>query len=408
MRIKSRFNYSLSDIMTFVGAGAILLLLLFMISYPAEIFSASTDGLLLWFNIVLPSILPFLITAELMMGLGVIHFLGKLLEPLMRPLFNIPGPGAFVAVMGFTSGFPVGAILTSRLRSQGICTRIEAERLLCFTNNASPLFMLVAIPVGMFGLPSLGIALAAVHYGTNLLIGLAMRFYYYRDSKKIETTSGSKDNYNPSAWECMLKARRQDGRTIGRLLGDAVRLATNNLLAIGGFIVFFSVIMKVLSITGIMDAIINGIILLLPKSDPNLIKSLTIGFWEITLGSKATASQVLLPLETRIALVGIILGWSGLAIHAQVASMIADTDIRLGPFWVARLAQAVLSGIALFVAVRSGILNIAEPVWSTLIIPQLSFGTIIFYSSRLLCIGLILLLIIGVLSSVISQIWRSV
>ncbi len=406
MRTLSRTRYSSADFLAFLLAGVILFVLLAMIIYPAEIYRASTEGLQLWFNIVLPSILPFLITAEILMGLGVIHFLGKLLEPFMRPLFNLPGSGAFVAVMGFTSGFPVGAILTGRLRSQNLCTRVEAERLLCFTNNASPLFMLVAIPVGMFGLPSLGVALAVVHYGTNLLIGLLMRFYYYRDPEKIKCSSENRDPFNTSPWQAMLYARRLDGRPLGRLLGDAVKLSMNNLLAIGGFIVFFAVLMQILSLTGIMEAVISGIGRFLPGADPHLLKSLTIGFGEITLGSQ-TASLAPLPLETRIALVGAILGWSGLAIQAQVASMVADTDIRLLPFWVARLTQAVLSGFLLFILFRLGIFTISEPVWSASNIPALAFGTVILYSSHILIIGLLLLLLIGFASVVLSQVRRS-
>ncbi len=406
MTIQSRARYSSAEFLTFLLAGVILFLLIAMIIYPAEIFRASTEGLQLWFNIVLPSILPFIITAEILMGLGVIHFLGKLFEPFMRPLFNLPGSGAFVAVMGFTSGFPVGAILTGRLRNQNLCTRVEAERLLSFTNNASPLFMLVAIPVGMFGLPSLGVALAVIHYGTNLLIGLLMRFYYYHDPEKIEAPSQNWDLYNTSPWQAMLMARRLDGRPLGRLLGDAVRLAMNNLLAIGGFIVFFAVLMQVLSLTGILDSIIGGINRWLPGADPHLLKSLTIGLGEITLGSQS-ASLAPLPLETRIALVGAILGWSGLAIQAQVASMVADTDIRLGPFWIARLAQAVLSGFLLYIFFHSGIFTISEPVWSASNFPALAFGNVILYSSRLLIIGLLFLLLIGLASVVLSQVRRS-
>jgi hypothetical protein len=164
--------------------------------------------------------------------------------------------------------------------------------------------------------------------------------------------------------------------------------------------------MKILSITGIMNTIINTIILFFPKSDPSVVKSLNIGFWEITLGSKY-ASQALLPLETRITLIGTILGWSGLAIQAQVASILAETDIRLGPFIAARLAHAVLSGIVLFGAIRLGIFKIIEPAWSNLIIQQFSFGTVFLYSSRLLLITLIILLIIGILTTIIKQSWRS-
>ena len=41
---------------------------------------------------------------------------------------------------------------------------VEAERLMSFTNNSSPLFMLVAVAVGMFNNPGIGILIAYAHY----------------------------------------------------------------------------------------------------------------------------------------------------------------------------------------------------------------------------------------------------
>lgn len=42
----------------------------------------------LFLNVVFPSLLPFLILSELMLGLGVVHYIGVPFEPLMRPLFT--------------------------------------------------------------------------------------------------------------------------------------------------------------------------------------------------------------------------------------------------------------------------------------------------------------------------------
>ncbi|MGI6648141.1 MAG: sporulation integral membrane protein YlbJ [Bacillota bacterium] len=405
MKIQFAAKKSLiSDLLIVLAASVFVFLVLIMIFNPAEILAASTEGLLLWFQIVLPSILPFLIASELMMGLGVVHFLGKLLEPLMRPIFNIPGPGAFVAAMGYTSGFPVGAILTGRLRREGLCTRIEAERLISFTNNASPLFMLVAIPVGMFGLPSIGMSLAAIHYGTNLIIGWAMRFYCRRDPER--KSFSPQTNSRTSPWRALIEARHQDGRPIGQLLGDAVRQAMSNLLTIGGFIIFFSVLMKILSLLGVLNWLAALITRLFPGIDSLMCHSLAIGFWEITLGTKS-ASQLPLSLETRLTLVSAILGWSGLAIHAQIASFIADTDIRLGPFIVARLTHAVLSSLIFIGAFRWEILKLSEPAWSTVITEHLSFSVAIWHSGKFLLYSLGILLIVGLITTITNQSARS-
>ncbi len=66
-----------------------------MVQYPKEAFDSAVMGLNLWWNVVFPALLPFFILSEILMGLGAVHFIGVLLEPLMRPLFNVPGVGAF-------------------------------------------------------------------------------------------------------------------------------------------------------------------------------------------------------------------------------------------------------------------------------------------------------------------------
>ena len=37
----------------------------------------------------------------------------KLLSKIMRPLFNVPGEGAYAFIMGVISGYPVGAKIVS-------------------------------------------------------------------------------------------------------------------------------------------------------------------------------------------------------------------------------------------------------------------------------------------------------
>ena len=79
---------------------------------------SSIKGLDAWWSIVFPALLPFFIMSELLIGLGVVNFLGVLLEPVMRLLFNVPGAGAFVLAMGYTSGAPIGTLLTVNLRKK--------------------------------------------------------------------------------------------------------------------------------------------------------------------------------------------------------------------------------------------------------------------------------------------------
>ena len=113
-----------------------------LILYSNSSLKAAKDGLVLWATAVVPSLFPFFISIELLSHTNIVKTLGKYLNPIMRPLFNVPGEGAFAFLMGLISGYPVGAKVVVKLFEQNIVTKDEAERLLAFTNNSGPLFII--------------------------------------------------------------------------------------------------------------------------------------------------------------------------------------------------------------------------------------------------------------------------
>jgi sporulation integral membrane protein YlbJ len=314
-----------------------------MIAYPKESFEASLRGLTMWWEIVFPSLLPFFIISEMLIGFGVVKFIGVLLEPLMRPLFRVPGVGGFVWAMGMASGFPAGAKLSARLRQEGQLTQIEAERLASFTNSSNPLFIFGAVAVGFFHNPQLGVILALAHYLGNICVGLMMRFYGNEtpDKKKVK-----QDKFIlRSAFSALHQTRIKDKRPIGKLLGDAVNSSIQTLLMVGGFIILFSVINKLLFHLHITAALARGFdILFSALSLPDMLSIPFIsGLFEITLGSDLTSRVGDATLLQQAIVTSFILGFSGFSVQAQVASILAQTDIRFKPFFFARIAQGLFA-----------------------------------------------------------------
>ncbi len=217
-------------------AALCLLCALGVICYPQASFSAAQRGLETWWEIVIPSLLPFFIIAELLMNIGFVSFLGVLLEPGMRPLFNLPGSSGFIIAVSYLSGFPLCAILANKLRSAGLCTRDEGERLLSFTSNASPLFMLGAVSVGMYNNPALGPLIAGIHYLSNLICGLILRGF---SSSPPYTASLQYKTLFPEALKAFTLGSHLKRKGFGKLLGETIRNACLTLITIGGFITFF-------------------------------------------------------------------------------------------------------------------------------------------------------------------------
>jgi sporulation integral membrane protein YlbJ len=338
-----------------------------IIRYPGIVFASARRGLLTWWEIVLPSLLPFFIVSELLMGLGFVSLLGALLEPVMRPLFKLPGSAGFVIAVGYTSGFPLCAVLTSRIRSDRLCTQNEGERLMAFTSNASPLFMLGAVSIGMYRNPALGPLIAGIHYLSSLLCGILLRFM--PGPRSCPALTDGKRAGLLTRVSSSLRASRLEKQNFGALLGETVHKTSTTLLAIGGFITIFSVLIGILDAAGFFTALITALTPLaqLFHLDTGLLKALMYGLFEITTGinevSRSSGSfvQQLLAIEA-------LLAWNGLAVQAQVAGMMTGSDLRL---WFYLLARCLQVPIAVLIAYLATLL----PALDYLTHPALAAGT---------------------------------
>jgi sporulation integral membrane protein YlbJ len=365
-----------------------------MILHPQSTFQGALYGLKTWALVLVPALLPFIIISDILVELGVVRLLGVLLEPLMRPLFKQPGEAGFVVAMGFTSGFPMGAVLTNTLYEKNLLTREEAGRLLAFTNNSSPLFLLVAIPVGMFNNPHLGVILLLAHYGANLCLGLILGIFG-NNNKKI--------SFQGSLVKKSLKELigiQKNAKPLGSLLGSAVNKSIQNMLTIGGFVIFFAVLIEVFKETNLSYflTLFFSKILVLIGVNPILGEGITTGFFEMTLGAQKVA-QINVSLIQQLMIVSLILGWSGLSIQAQVTSIAARNNLPISYYLGGRFFQGIL---AMFLT-----LLLFKPLSN--IIPASKFNffpqeNITFFNYYTFSFGAALVVIFILL--VLSGIWR--
>lgn len=308
-----------------------------LIACPEATFDASVRGLNLWWNIVFPALLPFFVAAELLTGLGAVHFIGVLLEPLMRPLFRVPGVGGFIMAAGLASGFPMGAMLTAEYRQKKALSKEEGERLMAFANTAGPLFMTGAVATGMLGWPQIGMTIILVHYLSSLSTGLLMRFYKPNAIPSSSVASG--EFILARAARALVEARRQDGRPFSKLLGDAVAKAVSSLLLVGGFIISFSVLIELLNTSGLAGWLASAI-----SVEADIVKLISTGALELTNGCRQ-AAQSTLPMTGKIIAISAMIAWSGMSVHGQAASFASKTDMSIRPFLFARGIHACLAAM---------------------------------------------------------------
>lgn len=329
-----------------------------MAVYPTETLHSSLRGLTIWWEVLFPALFPFFVISELLLGFGIVHFFGKLLDPLMRPLFRLPGIGGFVVAMGYISGYPVGARMTAQLWAQKLITRAEGERLVAFTTTSDPIFLIGAVSVGFFDNVAVAPILAASHYGGGLLVGFIMRFHDFYDLTKKTEVSGNAAKTAAIAnkplpiprsriviaLKSMHEARLLDGRGMGKLLQDSIQSALKLMIVVGGLVVFFSVVMEMLTQTGLVAKLAEALRLWfhwiglpVPLADASIF-----GLFEVTLGAKA-AGEAGIGIMHQTAIASWVLSWGGLSVHAQIASLLSRTDLRYKPFMLARMLHGLIA-----------------------------------------------------------------
>lgn len=320
----------------------VILFVASVVIYPAESFSAAFEGLNTWFNVVCPSLLPFFIGSDLLINLGIVGFIGSLLEPVMRPVFNVPGCGSFPLVMSITSGYPVGPKVVVELYKNRSCTKTEAQRMLSFCSTSGPLFMIGAVAVGMLHFKESGTIIALSNYLGAIAVGLIFRFYKVHEKSPSYISSRSMKR----TIKGLIDSFKKDNKPFGLLLGSAVKNSIDTLLLIGGLIVLFSVIIKLLTLSGFINVFSKLLCLVLKPIgvSGSIITPASSGLFEITIGSKMVSSSNALMTQKIVAISGII-AWSGLSVHAQVASIMSMTDLSFGTYIISKVFHSLFTFI---------------------------------------------------------------
>ena len=116
-------------------------LIFFLLTDPIHASEASAAGLLLWFNTLVPVLLPFFILSSLLIALDGVSYLTGFLYPVLHKIFGCSRNGCFCLAAGFLCGFPTGAKITGDLTRAGRISAEEGNYLLGFCNNVSPAFL---------------------------------------------------------------------------------------------------------------------------------------------------------------------------------------------------------------------------------------------------------------------------
>mgnify|MGYP001110771314 CR=1 FL=1 len=305
---------------------------------------AAKNGLKLFANAVVPSLLPFFIATELLSYTNIVYYLGNILNRFMRPLFNVPGIGAFSFIMGIISGYPTGAKIVTNFRNDNLCTKEEAERMLAFTNNSGPLFIIGTVGISLFGDTRTGILLFITHILACISVGIIFRFWKYNSSTN---SSYNKKQINNSNKNCSFS-------NLGEILGNSISSAISTVVMIGGFVVLFSVVISILKESKILEL---ASFVLYPISDllnisRTFCEAFLTGLVELTNGVQSVALIPNQLISINVIICAFLLGFGGFSVLLQVFSIISKSDISIKAYFIGKLLQGTLAAFYTFAILK--------------------------------------------------------
>lgn len=205
-------------------------LLFFLLLHPDEGLLGARDGLTLWLNVMLPTLLPFLIFTGILLKAG---NLTKLLNPfslLWEKCFGLSPAGAYVLILGFLCGYPMGAKIAHDLYINDQISKKEGEYLLSFSCNASPAFVVSYLTGSILQNRIHPMQIVLILLTADLFCMLFFRFLIYHGN-----------TLTPAKVKSIKKETYQQDFT-GVILDVSIMNGFETITRLGGYILIFSLV----------------------------------------------------------------------------------------------------------------------------------------------------------------------
>ncbi|OBZ16837.1 nucleoside recognition domain-containing protein [Bacillus sp. FJAT-26390] len=357
-----------------------ILLVAAIIVQPDASFQSSLQGLTVWWNIVFPGLLPFLVLFELITAFGLANAMGSLLQPMMSKWLKLPGEAAPAIFLGWMGGYPAGAEAVASLRKKNVVSKQQGQRMLALAHMPNPLFMLVVVGAGFLHKPIVGAIIAVVVWLSALWVMLLMTIISRKEQTAKAAAPTASDDEQPRgmlqrAAEALRIGREQDGRSFGKALGDSVTASVQKLMMIGGFMIFAAVLAKLSEP------------LIAPLLDKAGLSFISQAFFEGHLGAYSAAIWNAPGAGTlgNAAAIAAVLAWSGLCGILQAGYSITGTDIKLLPFVAWRIAHA-LHALLFMLLLWKPLTTLLRPLLAPGAVPTFADGSIMPDSSAIVAV----------------------
>lgn len=274
-----------------------------VIMYPQATLDGMRSGLETCAGVVIPSLFPFMVVSSFVAGLPMSGAVMRVVSPLMRYMFRLPGEAFAAVAFGLAGGYPIGCSVTAKLFEQGKLTREQAQRMTLFCVNAGPAFTVTAVGAVMLGSLKAGVILFASSCLSSLITGVLLGFTAAVPEVRRQVTS--------LPMPC------------SAVLVEAVEKSALAMLKVSAWVTAFSCLISLITELGMSGPVLN------------VLRCVT----EVTCGC-STAVQ-----NGNIYAVAATIGWSGLCVVCQLLGDVRRVGTSVAVFLAFRAVNAGLMAV---------------------------------------------------------------
>lgn len=289
----------------------VLSFFLLMLCFPQFSFLGASNGLLLWFQILLPTLLPFMILSNLLIRTNSVLYISRFLRPFVQKLFSISESASYIVLVGFLCGYPMGAKAISDCIQKNLITKREGQYLLSFCNNTSLMYIVSFLVLQKFKDASLLLSTLLIMLLSPILCSFIFRIRY-KNTKAVLTSRHAKNQALTFSFS---------------LFDDSIMNGFESITKIGGYMILFSILFAIGSRFPIRWFL------------PLL---------EITGGTTAIFSWHL-PLIATYPLVLGLTTFGGFCSMAQTYSMIQGSGLSIKSYIIQKLITALVTSLLAYV-----------------------------------------------------------
>lgn len=302
------------------GLPAVLLFLAMLMS-PKAVFEGAQSGLLLWFQIIFPTLFPFMLVTGLMMAGGGLQTVSRVFGRLFSAVFSTSSNGAFAVMAGFLCGYPMGAKVSADLVRTGKISQDEGAYLLSFCNNTSPVFIMNFIVWKTLGREDLLLPTVAVLILVPVSLSFLFRRFYLKGRRSFPDT--------------VKKDRGRKERFSFSVMDSCLSDSFEGIVKVGLYIIFFSVMLCLLTEISSNNPLVYTLMTTL----------------EITNGI-VMINRAVLDLSISYPLILGLTSFGGICAAAQTRSMLGGTGLPMLPYITQKLTAAAAASLAGIIIMR--------------------------------------------------------